>query len=45
VRAEIGSRSVDELAAERDEMLLQLIELRTKAERGSESSAKAIRAG
>ena len=45
VRTEVGSRSVDELAAERDEMLLQLIELRTKAERGSATSAKAVRAG
>ena len=45
VRAEVGSRSVDELAAERDEMLLQLIELRTKVERGSATSAKAVRAG
>jgi 3-hydroxyacyl-CoA dehydrogenase len=32
VRAEVGSRSIDELAAERDEMLLGLIELRTKVE-------------
>jgi len=30
VRAEVGSRSVDELAAERDELLLGLLELRTK---------------
>jgi len=30
VHAEVGSRSVDALAAERDEMLLGLIELRTK---------------
>jgi 3-hydroxyacyl-CoA dehydrogenase len=29
VRAEVGSRSVDELAAERDELLLGLLELRT----------------
>ena len=42
VRAEVGSRSVDELAAERDEMLLQLIELRTRVEAGA---AKMIRAG
>ena len=28
--AEVGSQSIDELAAERDEMLLGLIELRTK---------------
>jgi len=45
VRAEVGSRSIDQLAAERDEMLLQLIELRTKVERGSATSAKAVRAG
>ena len=45
VRAEVGSRSVDELAAERDEMLLELIELRTKVERGSTTSAKTLRAG
>jgi hypothetical protein len=31
VHAEVGSRSVDELAAERDEVLLGLLELRTKA--------------
>jgi len=31
VQAEVGSRSIDELAAERDEMLLGLIELRTKS--------------
>jgi 3-hydroxyacyl-CoA dehydrogenase len=30
VHAEVGSRSVDELAAERDELLLALLELRTK---------------
>jgi 3-hydroxyacyl-CoA dehydrogenase len=45
VRAEVGSRSVDELAAERDEMLLQLIEMRTKVESGSAVSAKTVRAG
>lgn len=45
VRAEVGSRSVDELAAERDEMLLQLIELRTKVERALATSARAVRAG
>jgi 3-hydroxyacyl-CoA dehydrogenase len=31
VHSEVGSRSVDELAAERDELLLGLLELRTKA--------------
>ena len=45
VRAEVGSRSVDDLAAERDEMLLQLIELRAKVERGSGTSANTVRAG
>ena len=30
VHAEVGSRSIDELAAERDEMLLGLLELRSK---------------
>jgi 3-hydroxyacyl-CoA dehydrogenase, C-terminal domain len=30
VHAEVGSRSIDELAAERDELLLGLLELRTK---------------
>ena len=33
VHAEVGSRSIDELAAERDEALLELIELRTKNEK------------
>jgi 3-hydroxyacyl-CoA dehydrogenase len=45
VRAEVGSRSIDELAAERDEMLLGLIELRTKIEEASRLSGKAARAG
>jgi hypothetical protein len=45
VRAEVGSRSVDELAAERDEMLLELIKLRTKGESGSATCARTVRAG
>jgi 3-hydroxyacyl-CoA dehydrogenase len=45
VRAEVGSRSIDELAASRDEMLLELIELRTKLERDSATSAKTLRTG
>jgi len=45
VRAEVGSRSIDELAAERDEMLLGLIELRRKVEKASAASGKAARAG
>jgi 3-hydroxyacyl-CoA dehydrogenase len=44
VRAEVGSRSLDELAAERDEMLLKLIELRTKIANGSEAAPKTSRA-
>jgi len=44
VRAEVGSRSLDELAAERDEMLLTLIELRTKIANGSEAAPKTSRA-
>jgi 3-hydroxyacyl-CoA dehydrogenase len=35
VHAEVGSRSIDELAAERDEILLGLIELRTKSAEAS----------
>ena len=42
VHAEVGSRSIEELAAERDEMLLGLIELRTKVERASAPSNKAV---
>jgi carnitine 3-dehydrogenase len=37
VHAEVGSRSVDDLAAERDEMLLGLIELRINAEKAAMS--------
>jgi 3-hydroxyacyl-CoA dehydrogenase len=43
VHAEVGSRSIDELAAERDEILLGLIELRTKGAKSpaaSEASAR-----
>jgi carnitine 3-dehydrogenase len=43
VRAEVGSRSIDELATERDEMLLGLIELRTRVEKASAGSGKAAR--
>jgi 3-hydroxyacyl-CoA dehydrogenase len=35
VHAEIGQRSADDLAAERDEVLLGLLELRSKAERAA----------
>ena len=45
VQAEVGTRSIDELAAERDELLLGLIELRAKAEKPSGVSAKTVSAG
>jgi hypothetical protein len=41
VRAWVGSHSIDEPAAERDELLLGLIELRIKAEQASSVSRKA----
>jgi 3-hydroxyacyl-CoA dehydrogenase len=37
VHAEVGSRSIDELAAERDEVLLGLLELRNKATKPSQA--------
>jgi 3-hydroxyacyl-CoA dehydrogenase len=39
VHAEAGSRSIDELAAERDEVLLGLIELRNEAARSSHTKS------
>src|SRR6201988_3564212 len=42
VHAEVGSRSIEELAAERDEMLLGLIELRTRVENAPATSNKAV---
>ena len=45
VRAEVGSRSIDELAAQRDELLLGLIELRTQVEKTSSGSGKAAKVG
>jgi len=41
VHAEAGSRSIDELAAERDEVLLGLIELRNKVARSSQTKVTA----
>src|SRR6202000_693963 len=41
VHAEAGSRSIDQLAAERDEVLLGLIELRKKAETSSQKKSTA----
>jgi 3-hydroxyacyl-CoA dehydrogenase len=45
VRTEVGSRSVEELAAERDEMLIELIQLRAKVESSSATSGKTASAG
>ena len=45
VHAEVGSRPIDELEAERDEMLLGLIELRAKIENAPAASKRAARAG
>jgi 3-hydroxyacyl-CoA dehydrogenase len=39
VHAEVGSRSIDELAAERDEVLIGLIELRNKVGRSSHTKS------
>src|ERR1700724_3467689 len=44
VHAEVGSRSVDDLAAERDEILLGLIELRSKYEKPTVTSQRTARA-
>ena len=41
VHAEVGSRSIDELAAERDEVLLGLIELRNKVAKSNRTKATA----
>ena len=43
VHAEVGSRSIDELAAERDEILLGLIELRTKGAKTPAASKASAR--
>jgi 3-hydroxyacyl-CoA dehydrogenase len=44
VHAEVGSRSVDELEAERDEVLLGLLELRANSEKAAAASKKTARA-
>jgi len=41
VRAEIGARSVDELAADRVEVLLGLLELRSKSTKSGTTPARA----
>src|ERR1700688_3607174 len=43
LHAEVGSRSIDELAAERDEVLLGLLELRTKSVKTSLVPSKSAR--
>jgi 3-hydroxyacyl-CoA dehydrogenase len=45
VHAEVGSRSIDELEAERDEVLLGLLELRAQAENTSAGRRSAARVG
>ena len=45
VHEEVGSRTIDDLAAERDELLLGLIELRTKSEQKSAPRRSAVRTG
>jgi 3-hydroxyacyl-CoA dehydrogenase len=45
VRAEVGSRSIAQLEAQRDEVLLGLLELRTKAEKTPATPKAAARAG
>ena len=42
---EVGSRSIDELAAQRDEILLGLLELRTKSEEASLAPERAMHVG
>jgi len=41
VHAEVGSRTIEELEAERDEVLLGLIELRNKVARSSQTKSTA----
>ena len=45
VHAEVGARSIDSLGAERDEMLLGLLELRARAENALPLGAKEAKAG
>ena len=45
VHAEVGSRTIDELAAKRDEVLLGLLELRAKAEKEPAARSAVARAG
>src|SRR6202167_5773191 len=45
VHAEVGSRSIDTLAAERDEMLLGLLELRIRTEKTFQADGRDAKAG
>src|ERR1700691_1552538 len=45
VHAEVGSRSIDSLAAERDEMLLGLLELRIRTEKTFQADGRDAKAG
>jgi hypothetical protein len=45
LHAEVGSRSIDELAAQRDEVLLGLLELRANSEKASLVPKIAVQAG
>ena len=45
VHTEVGSRSIDSLAAERDEMLLGLLELRIRTEKTFQADARDAKAG
>jgi 3-hydroxyacyl-CoA dehydrogenase len=45
VHAEVGSRSIEELAAERDEMLLGLLELRSSAEKALQAGRQDAKVG
>jgi len=45
VHTEVGSRSIDSLAAERDEMLLGLLELRTRTEKAFQADSRDAKAG
>jgi 3-hydroxyacyl-CoA dehydrogenase len=45
VHAEVGSRSIEELAAERDEMLLGLLELRIRAEKARRADGQDAKVG
>jgi 3-hydroxyacyl-CoA dehydrogenase len=45
VHAEVGSRSIDSLAAQRDEMLLGLLELRAESEKAIQTGGRDAKAG